>query len=75
MNEILSQFSINPVALLAHIVNFILVFIIIYKVLLKKMFVYIEDQKKEIEQGIALKFDFEKKNTEFEIHSFNIIYS
>lgn len=64
MKEILAQFSVDPISLIAHALNFGIVFCVIYFLLLKKLFLYIDEKKKEIESTIELQSSLSIKHEE-----------
>src|SRR3989338_4733594 len=53
MEKILSDFGVQPVLLLAQIVNFLVLLFILQKLLYKPILKVLEDRKRKIEESIA----------------------
>jgi F-type H+-transporting ATPase subunit b len=51
--EILNNFGVQPVLLLAQIVNFTIVFFVLKKVLFQPIVLHLEKRKKKIEEGVV----------------------
>ncbi|MFA5933308.1 MAG: F0F1 ATP synthase subunit B [Microgenomates group bacterium] len=59
--EILDQFGIKPILLLAQIVNFIILLLILKKFLYKPILKILEERKEKIAEGLANAEEIEKK--------------
>src|SRR3989338_11698691 len=59
--EILNQFGVNPILLLAQVVNFLILLLILKKFLYKPILKVLEERKKKIEESLKNTEEIEKK--------------
>ncbi len=64
--EILNQFGINPILLLAQVVNFLVLLFILKKFLYKPILKVLEERKKKIEESLKNAEEIEKRLLETE---------
>ncbi len=67
MEKVLSDFGINPVLLLAQVVNFLVLLFILKKLLYKPVITLLDERKKKIEDSLANAEKIQKELEETEV--------